>query len=79
MTAAIEALLPAAGASADTTGALTGLVADFPRPKHPAVLDIEATTPITPDAVLAATDDPARLPALLQALAIAATYAGTIR
>lgn len=77
--AAIDALLPASGASTDTTGAVTGLVADFPRPKHPAVLDIEANAPITPDAVRAAIEDPARLPALLRALNLTASYAGTIR
>ena len=77
--AAINALLPASGASADTTGAVAEVVADFPHPKHPAVLDVEAITPITPDAVLAAADDPARLPALLRALTITATYAGALR
>ena len=77
--AAIAALLPASGASADTTEAATGLVADFPHPKHPAVLDVEAGTPITPDAVVAATDDPARLPALLRALNLTASYAGAMR
>ena len=77
--AAIRALLPASGASADTADALAGPVVDFPRPKHPFVLDIEAATPITPDAVLAAGDDPARLPALLRALSVTATYAGPLR
>lgn len=77
--AAINALLPSSGASADTTAAVAQLMADFPHPKHPAVLDVEAKTPITPDAVFAATDDPARLPALLQALVITAAYAGALR
>ena len=58
---------------------MAGLVADFPHPKHPAVLDIDAKTPITPDAVLATIDDPARIPMLLQALAVTATYAGALR
>ena len=66
--ATMNALLPASGASASTTEAATSLVSDFPHPKHPAVLDIEAKTPMTPDAVIAATDDPARLAALLRAL-----------
>ena len=77
--AAIRAVLPTSGASADTTEAAAGLVADFPHPKHPAVLDIEANTPITPDAVLAASDNPAQLPALLRALNVTASYAGSIR
>jgi hypothetical protein len=77
--AAINALLPASGASTDTTVAVAQLLSDFPHPKHPAVLDIEANTPITPDAVLAAVDDPGRLPALLQALTVTATYAGALR
>ena len=77
--AAINTLLPASGASAETTQAVAGLVADFPHPRHPAVLDIEASTPIIPDAVLAATDDPARLPALLRALSLKASYAGALR
>lgn len=76
---AIRAVLPASGASADTTEAAAGLVADFPHPKHPAVLDIEANTPITPDAIVAASDNPARLPALLRALNVTASYAGPIR
>lgn len=77
--AAINALLPSSGASADTTAAVAQLMADFPHPKHPAVLDVEAKTPITPDAIFAATDDPTRLPALLQALVITAAYAGAPR
>ena len=75
----IRAVLPASGASADTTEAAAGLVADFPHPKHPAVLDIEANTPITPDAVVATSDNPARLPALLRALNVTASYAGSVR
>jgi len=77
--AAVDALLPASRATADTTQAVTGLVADFPHPKHPAVLDIEASTPITPDAVVAAFDDPDQLVALLQTTTITATYAGPFR
>ena len=77
--AAINVLLPASGASTDTTAAVVQLVSDFPHPKHPTVLHIEANTPITPDAVLAAAGDPGRLPALLRALAVTATYAGTLR
>lgn len=77
--AEINALLPSSGASIDTTAALAQLVADFPHAKHPAVLDIEANTPVTPDAVLAATEDPARLRALLRTVAVTATYAGTPR
>ena len=77
--AAINALLPASGASADTTEAVATLVADFPRPNHPSVLDVAASTPITPDAVTAAIDDPSRLPALLRALTVTATYAGALR
>ncbi len=77
--AAVRALLPASGASADTVEAVAGLVADFPHPKHPGMLDIEASTPITFDAILAAIDEPARLPALLRALTLTATYAGTIQ
>ena len=77
--AAIRAILPTTGASADTIEAAAGLVADFPHPKHPAVLEIEANTPITPDAVAAASDNPARLPALLRALNVTASYAGSVR
>ena len=77
--AAINALLPLSGASADTTAAVVQLVSDFPHPDHPVVLDIVANTPVTPDAVLAAVEEPARLPALLRALAVTATYAGALR
>ena len=77
--ASIDALLPASRATADTTQAMKGLVADFPHPEHPAVLDIEASTPITPDAVIAAFDDPDQLVALLQTITITATYAGPFR
>ena len=77
--AGIAALLPASAASPSTTAAATGLAADFPHPKHPAVLDIEASPPLTLDAVLAATGDVARLPALLRAATIAVTYEGALR
>ena len=77
--AAVDALLPGSSATADTTQAITSLVADFPHPKHPTVLDIEASTPITPDAVVAAVDDPDQLVALLQTITVTATYAGPFR
>ena len=76
---AIQALLPASALSADTTQAVVDLVADFPHPKHPAVLDIAANTPITPDAVGAAIDDAARVAALLRTLTVTAGYAGAFQ
>jgi hypothetical protein len=75
----MHAMLPQAGVSATTTDALVGFVADFPHPAHPFTIDVSAASPVTANAIEAASRSPSRLMALLRLLTISARYTGAFR
>lgn len=75
----LRALLPQAGASAATTDALAGFVADFPHPQHPFTLSVSAANPVTANAIEAAGGSPSQLTALLRQLSVTASYTGAFR
>ena len=72
-------LLAAAGAAADTVAAVDGMIADFPRQRHPFEVRASATDPPTLREIEAASHSPGAMAVLAKRIAVEATYAGAFR
>lgn len=74
----VRDLVPQAGLAPAAAEAIAGLVRDFPRPRHPFLISIEATRPIA-SADLEGATTPEGLAALFALLRVEARYEGTPR
>ena len=74
-----NALLQASGASADTTTAIAGMIADFPHPQHPFEMTFSAVAPLRLDEIAPALRSADVLTALGKRVAVETTYVGAFR